>query len=363
MRELLAGWGMFGQGLPLPLPPVLIIVAIGALALFLLILLMYLIADRLLLRWYHARKTSNAHAQLHEMVHRLASKAGIPEPGVFIVDSAMPNAFVAGRSKRHASVVLTTGLIDLLDDEEMEAVLAYELTHINIKNSSIGIVTFSGVLAGMLIALANLAFWGAILTGFGQEDDPAPQLLKFFVTALVAPIAATIIQLTTRHRHLEYQTDEQSVLLHGKPDKLACALRKIEEHLKSHHFEVNPAHAHLFIVNPLHDSELTVLDFRLPCYHFLFRTQPATEERVKRLLKGAGVAGAREEGRKKWRLLRPLSFSFIAYLLILFLIIVLDTFNRKDFIFKRAAIISAVYIVTLSLTFIIMLVVFRVRLK
>jgi len=106
-----------------------------------------------------------------------------------------------------------------------------------------------------------------------------------------------------------------------------------------------------------------VLDFRLPCYHFLFRTQPATEERLKRLLKGAGVAGAREEGRKKWRLLRPLSFSFIAYLLILFLIIVLDTFNRKDFIFKRAAIISAVYIVTLSLTFIIMLVVFRVRLK
>ena len=358
---------MFGQGLPLPLPPVLIIVAIvaiGALALFLLILLMYLIADRLLLHWYHARKTSNA--QLHEIVHRLASKAGIPEPGVFIVDSAMPNAFVAGRSKRHASVVLTTGLIDLLEDEEMEAVLAYELTHINIKNSSIGIVTFSGVLAGMLIALVNLAFWGAILTGFGQEDDPAPQLLKFFVTALVAPIAATIIQLTTRHRHLEYQTDEQSVLLHGKPDKLACALRKIEEYLKSHHFEVNPAHAHLFIVNPLHDSELTVLDFRLPCYHFLFRTQPATEERVKRLLKGAGVAGvagAREEDRKKWRLLRPLSFSFIAYLLILFLIIVLDTFNRKDFIFKRAAIISAVYIVTLSLTFIIMLVVFRVRLK
>ena len=357
---------MFGQGLPLPLPlpSVLIIVTIGALALFLLILLMYLIADRLLLHWYHARKTSNA--QLHEMVHRLASKTGIPAPGVFIVDSAMPNAFVAGRSKRHASVVLTTGLIDLLDDDEMEAVLAYELTHINIKNSSIGIVTFSWILAGMLIALVYFAFWGAIFTGFGQKDDPAPQPLRFFVTALVAPIVATIIQLTTRHRHLEYQTDEQSVLLHGKPDKLACALRKIEEHLKSHHFEVNPAHAHLFIVNPLHDSELTVLDFRLPCYHFLFRTQPATEERVKRLLKGAGVAGvagAREEGRKKWRLLRPLSFSFIAYLLILFLIIVLDTFNRKDFIFKRAAIISAVYIVTLSLTFIIMLVVFRVRLK
>jgi len=352
---------MFGQGLPLPLPlpSVLIIVTIGALALFLLILLMYLIADRLLLHWYHARKTSNA--QLHEMVHRLASKTGIPAPGVFIVDSAMPNAFVAGRSKRHASVVLTTGLIDLLDDDEMEAVLAYELTHI--KNSSIGIVTFSGVLAGMLVALVNFAFWGAILTGFGQEDDPAPQLLKFFVTALVAPIAATIIQLTTHHRHREYQTDEQSVLLHGKPDKLACALRKIEEHLKSHHFEVNPAHAHLFIVNPLHDSDLTVLDFRLPCYHFLFRTQPATEERVKHLLKGAGVAGAREEGQKKWRLLRPLSFSFIAYLLILFLIIAFDTFNRKDFVFERAAAISAVYIVMLSLTFIIMLVVFRVRLK
>ncbi|MCW3137428.1 MAG: M48 family metalloprotease [Methanophagales archaeon] len=209
----------------------------------------------------------------------------------------MPNAFVAGRSKRHASVVLTTGLTDLLEDEEMEAVLAYELTHINIKNSSIGIVTFSWILAGMLIALVYFAFWGAIFTGFGQKDDPAPQLLKFFVTALVTPIAATITQLTTRHHHREYQTDEQCVLLHGKPDKLACALRKIKELLKSHHFEVNPAHVHLFIVNPLHNSNRTVLDFRLPCYHFLFRTQPqpATEERVRHLLKGAGVAGAREE--------------------------------------------------------------------
>ena len=87
-------------------------------------------------------------------------------------DSAMPNAFVAGRSKRHASVVLTTGLIDLLEDEETEAVLAYELTHINIKNSSIGIVTFSWILAGMLIALVYFAFRDAIFTGFGQKDNP-----------------------------------------------------------------------------------------------------------------------------------------------------------------------------------------------
>lgn len=76
------------------------------------------------------------------------------------------------------------------------------------------------------------AFWGAIFTGFGQKDDPAPQPLKFFVTALVTPIAATITQLTTRHHHRECQTDEQCVLLHGKPDKLACALRNIEEHFK-----------------------------------------------------------------------------------------------------------------------------------
>ena len=136
----------------------------------------------------------------------LVLKTGIPAPGIFIVGFRYAKC-ICSRQEQGTCLCCSyywidrPGLIDLLEDEEMEAVLAYELTHINIKNSSIGIVTFSWILAGVLIALVYFAFWGAIFTGFGQKDDPAPQPLKFFVTALVAPIAATIIQLTTRHHH------------------------------------------------------------------------------------------------------------------------------------------------------------------
>ncbi len=145
----------------------------------------------------------------------------------------------------------------------------------------------------------------------------------------------------------------------GKTDKLASALHKIEERLKSGTFEVNPAHVHLFIMNPLHDDEFTVMDFRLPTYHFLFHTHPATGEREERL-KGAGRT---EREVRSFGLIRPLFFSFISYLFVLFAIIVIDTFSRKDFVFARAAAISAVYLSALAVIFAIMAVVFRVKLK
>ncbi len=346
--------------LPLPLPVSLTSVAIiaaGAAGALVLLLLTYLFADRILLHCYHVSRRSSL--RVNRMVERLASKAGIRTPDVFIVDSPMPNAFTVSSRRRGAYIVLTTGLMELLETDEIEAVLAHEL--IRIKNGGRGmrIGTAAGVLAGLLTALVNLALWGAIFTGFGQEDDPAPQLIKSFVTALVAPIAATIVQLTTPHRG--YQMDEQSVALHGRPSKLAGALRKIGEQLKSHHCEVNPAHAHLFFVEPLHDTDVSLLGFRIPSYHSLFRTHPATEARVHHLLE----EGAAEDGSGRGDgggLLRPLLLSFASYMLILFFIIAIDTFNRKDFVFERAAAISAAYTTVISIAFIIMLGVFRVKL-
>lgn len=351
------GW-MREQGVP-----ALIITALVAflLLLLLLALLLYLFSDKIVLRWYHAKEDANS--PLCKLAHGLASKADMPVPKIFIVESGMPNAFATGRNAKHAAIVVTTALTALLDKDELEAVLAHELMHVKRGDTRTG--TIVAVLSGLLTASVTLAFWCSIFTGFGQEDDPAPNMIKFFVTTLVAPLAATAIQLAVP-RSREYAADEQSVSIHGNADKLAGALQKIESRLKSGTDEVNPAHVHLFITNPLHNGEVTVMDFRLPTYHFLFRTHPATDERVERLMKmrrGNKDGAKRTKEGIRVRLLRPLFFSFVSYLFVLFAILVLDTFNSKDFIFLRAAAISTGYLGALILLFGVMTVVFRVKLK
>jgi len=357
---VITGWTI-GRILARGIPALIIITIFVFVLLLVLAIYFYFFSDKILLRWYHAKEVSDANSPLYEIVHRLATKTGIPAPRIFIVESAMPNAFATGRNAEHASIVVTNALTELLDKEEIEAVLAHELTHV--KNGDTLIGTEVAVLAGALTALATVAFWGSIFTGFGQEDDPAPNIIKFFVTSLVAPIAAVIIQLALSQSR-EYVTDEQSVSLHGKPDKLVSALQKIEERLKSGAFEVNPSHVHLFIMNPLHNNEeFSVLDFRLPTYHFLFRTHPATEKRVERLRTKNTIHGRYDMRIKTPTLARSLFFSFVSYMFVLFLIIVIDTFNRKDFVFERAAAISAFYLGVLVVLFAIMVVVFRVKLK
>ena len=262
---------MLGLGLPALLFTILVFVVL--LALF-----FYFFSAKILLRWYHAKEVKDENAHLYETVCTLAQKAAIPAPKVFIVDSAMPNAFATGRNAGHASIVVTTALIELLDAEEIKAVLAYEL--VQVGKGGTQIKTIVAVLSGVLMAPATFAFWCSIFTGFGQEDDPAPNLIKFFVTSLVAPVAAAVIQLVVP-RSRAYEAELQSARIHVNADKLARASQKIEAALKSDTFAVNPAHVHLFIMNPLHDGEFTVMDFRLPTYYSLFRTHPATEDKDK----------------------------------------------------------------------------------
>jgi len=347
---VIAGWAI-GRLIEGDFPArIIITIFVFVLLLLLLALFFYLFSDKILLRWYHAKeeRETNTNSPLCEIVGRLAVKADIPVPKVFVVDPAMPNAFAIGRNVKHASIIVTKALIELLDKEEIEAVLAHELARV--KNGGTQRGSAVAVLSGMLMAVATFAFWASIFTGFGQEDDPAPNIIKFFCTSLAAPVAAAIIQVFVP-RSREYVADEQSeqsVSMHGKADKhkLASALDKIEARLKSTPFAVNPAHVHLFLVNPLHDTEFRVMDFRLPTYNLLFYTYPATEERVRGLKK---------------RIAKPLFFSFISYLFVLFVIIAIDTFNSKDFVFMRAAAISVVYLGALFLLFAIMVVVFRVN--
>ena len=240
----------------------------------------YYFSDKILLRWYHAKKVQDETLPFYEIAHRLAVTAEVPAPKLYIVDSEMPNAFVIGRNAGHASIVVTNALLDLLDTEELEAVLAHELAHL--KNGDTLVGTIVAVVSGALTALATFAFWGAIFTGFGQEDDPAPNLIKIFVTALVAPVSAVIIQLMVAQSR-EYVADEESVRLIRKPHKLISVLEKLEQKLKSGSFDVNPSHVHLFFMNPLRDDEITVMDFRLPTYHMLFHTQPSAHDRINSL--------------------------------------------------------------------------------
>ena len=275
MAGLLIGWMVVGM-----VKELMIIALIVFAILLVLACCFYFLSDKLLLRWYHAKEVQDKNSSLHEIAHRLAAKVGIPVPKVFIVESAMPNAFVTGRNAEHASIVVTNALLDLLDNEELEAVLAHELAHVKYGDTLIG--TIVAVLSGALTALATFAFWCSIFTGFGQEDDPAPNLIKFFVTALVAPVAALIIQLMVS-RSREYGADEQSVRILRKPDTLISALEKLELKLNSDTYNVNPSHVHLFFMNPLHGDEFTVMDFRLPTYHLLFRSHPPTHNRVNAL--------------------------------------------------------------------------------
>jgi heat shock protein HtpX len=269
--------GAIGKMLGLSILGLIMLTVTVSVLLLVSVICIYLFSDKILRRWYHAKEVS---LPLTEIVSALAIKADIPVPKVFIVESAMPNAFAIGRNAQHASIIVTKALVELLDKEELEAVLAHELAHVKTSDTLLGTVV--AVLSGILTALATCAFWCSIYLGFGQEDDPAPNLIRFFVTALVAPIAAVIIQLALSPTR-EYVADELSVRMHGKPNKLISALEKLEHLLKSDTFNVNPSHVHMFIMNPLHDDLFTLLDIDLPTYNSLFNTHPATHKRVERL--------------------------------------------------------------------------------
>ena len=280
---VIAGW-VVGKMLGGGFQELIIITGFVFAVVLVLALLFYFFSAKILLRWYHAKEVRDENSSLYEIVHGLATKADIPAPKVFIVELAMPNAFAIGRNTKHGAIVVTNALTELLDKEEIEAVLAHELAHV--KNGDTLIGTEVAVLSGTLTAFATFAFWGSIFTGFGQEDDPAPNIIKFFVTSLVAPIAAVIIQLTLSQSR-EYVADEQSVHMYGNTPKLVSALEKLEIKLKSDTFKVNPSHVHMFIMSPLHvhDDVFTLLDIHLPTYNLLFNTHPATHDRVERLKK------------------------------------------------------------------------------
>lgn len=228
----------------------------------------YWYSDKIVLAMYHAREVTPAESpELYSIVQGLAKRAGLPMPRVYIVNSQMANAFATGRDPKHAAVAVTTGIMRILDRNELEAVIAHELTHV--KNRDTLISAMAATLAGVITYMANIAQWGLI---FGGRDDDGGNIVGALAMIILAPIAAMLVQLAIS-RGREFGADRGGAEISGKPLALASALAKLEGAAGAVRADVNPSTAHLFIVNPLKGRAMASL----------FSTHPSTEERIRRL--------------------------------------------------------------------------------
>ncbi|MFO7259860.1 MAG: zinc metalloprotease HtpX [bacterium] len=235
---------------------------------------MYWFSDRIVLRMYGARVVGPEEApELYEMVDRLRRRAGLPMPTVAIAPSEQPNAFATGRNANNAVVCCTAGILRLVSKEELEGVIAHELAHIKHRHMLVG--TLAATMAGAIAMIGDIVRWGAIFGGIGRSDDEGSNPLALLAMAIVAPIAAMIIQFAISRQN-EFQADRTAALISGKPLALAGALRRLEAYARRIPMEVNPAAAQLAIVNPLAGQrDLGLLR--------LFSTHPPTEQRIARL--------------------------------------------------------------------------------
>lgn len=234
----------------------------------------YWFSDKIVLKMYGAREVTPSEApDLIRMVSNLAQHAKMPMPKVYIIDTQVPNAFATGRSPEHAAVAVTTGIMQALNYEELEGVVAHELAHV--KNRDTLISTIVATIAGIITMIANIAQWAAIFGRGDDDDNGIGGIVEFVFLIVLAPLAATLIQLGIS-RSREYQADETGGLMAGNPLALASALRKIE-YFAQHAVmpQATPATSHMFIINPLSGAGSWAVS--------LFSTHPSTQQRVAKL--------------------------------------------------------------------------------
>lgn len=230
--------------------------------------------DKIALYTYNAKQLSQSDVpELFDLVRQISVKAEIPMPRLYVVPTSVPNAFATGRNPENAAVAVTEGILQLLDKDELEGVLAHELSHV--KNRDTLIMTLAASIATAISYIANIAKWSVIFGGNrNREDDGSP--ISLLVAAVVAPIAALILQMTLS-RNREFMADETGARICKKPLALASALRKLDDYAhRSVMSQSAPAMASLFIVNPLISMKDMVR---------LFSTHPSTEDRVEKLYK------------------------------------------------------------------------------
>jgi heat shock protein HtpX len=239
----------------------------------------YWFSDKMVLRAYHAQPLDAASApELYGIVTELAQAARIPTPRLYLIDSDTPNAFATGRNPRHAAIAVTRGIMRICTRDELKGVLAHELSHVT--NRDILTSSIAATLAGAIMMIASFLRWGAMF-GIGGRDNDRGGVLELLAMAILAPIAASMIQLAIS-RTREYQADASGATLTHHPLYLANALRKLENANERVPMDASPATAHMFIVNPLSAAGITRL----------FSTHPPIEERIRRLERMAGGPAA-----------------------------------------------------------------------
>ncbi len=231
----------------------------------------YFYSDTLVLRHYNAVEVSRAQASgLYAIVERLAQKAALPMPKVYIIPESVPNAFATGRNPQNAAVAVTEGLLQLLDDDEVEAVLAHELSHVRHYDILIG--TIAATIAGAIGMIANMMQFGAM---FGGDRENRPNPMVMLVLAIILPLAAAVIQMAIS-RNREYMADEGAARITRHPEWLQSALAKLSGYNANQTMhDATPESAHMFIVNPFSGKNIS--------FASLFSTHPSTEDRIARL--------------------------------------------------------------------------------
>nr|WP_211436958.1 zinc metalloprotease HtpX [Campylobacter curvus] len=234
----------------------------------------YFFSDKLVLKHYNAVEVSEKNAKgLYAIVRRLSQNAGLPMPKVYIIPERAPNAFATGRNPSHAAVAITEGLLNLLNENEIEGVLAHELSHVRHYDILTG--SIAAVMAGAIAMLANFAKFGAA-SGSNRNTQKGNAAIMLII-ALIMPLAATIIQMAIS-REREYKADKGAALLTGHPEWLESALNKLENYSNSYTMQnASPQSAHMFIVNPFGSIKDTI--------GTLFRTHPSTSDRIAELRK------------------------------------------------------------------------------
>jgi heat shock protein HtpX len=232
----------------------------------------YWFSDKIVLSMYGAREVTEREApQLYRLVRKLAQNAGLPMPKVYVIDNPNPNAFATGRNPQNAAVAVTTGILRILNDDELEGVLAHELAHV--KHRDILLATIVATFVGTITFISRMAGWTMMFAGGSRDREDNGNLVASLVLMIVAPIAAVLLQLAIS-RSREFMADEGGAKISGKPLSLASALRKLEQAAQIFPMHnANPSTAHLFIVNPLRGGGIAKL----------FSTHPPIEERIQRL--------------------------------------------------------------------------------
>ena len=231
----------------------------------------YFYSDKIALAMYRAQPATREQLpRVYDTVERLTQKIGIPMPKIYVLPSDSPNAFATGRNPSHASVAVTQGILNLLNDEELEGVLAHELGHVN--NRDILISSVAATIAGAITYLAQVAKWGMIFGGVERDDRDRGGGLASLLMLFLAPLAAMLIQLWVS-RTREYQADASGAHYTGNPYALASALAKLDAYSRRLPMQATPSTAHLFIIQPLLGMSLGSL----------FSTHPPIAKRIERL--------------------------------------------------------------------------------